>query len=45
MESCGECIHAVELGGLRSWDENQRALDFASQVGLPVVAGGDRHGC
>lgn len=45
MESCGECVHAVELGGLRSWDENQRALDFASQVGLPVISGGDRHGC
>jgi len=45
MESCGKCVHAVELGGLRSWDENQRALDFASQVGLPVISGGDRHGC
>lgn len=45
MENCRGWVHAIELGGLRSWDENQRALDFAAQHALPLVSGGDRHGC
>jgi hypothetical protein len=40
----GEFLHAVELGGLRSWEENQRAFEFAIACGLPAVSGGDRHG-
>ncbi len=45
MQRHGYAIHAMELGGLRSWDENQRAVNFAEQWGRPVVSGGDRHGC
>ena len=38
-------IHAFELGGLRSWGENQRVVDFADAWKRPVISGGDRHGC
>lgn len=39
------CIHALELNGLRSWQENSGVLALANDWGLPVVSGGDRHGC
>jgi hypothetical protein len=38
-------LHALELNGLRSWRENRRVLSIAHAAGLPVVSGGDRHGC
>jgi hypothetical protein len=38
-------IHALELNGMRSRRENREVLSLAVQVGLPVVSGGDRHGC
>ena len=38
-------IHAFELGGLRSWEENQRVVDLASVWDQTIVSGGDRHGC
>lgn len=38
-------IHALEINGLRTWGENCRALNLAADWGLPVVSGGDRHGC
>ncbi len=38
-------VHAFELGGLRSWEENQRVVDFANAWRKPVISGGDRHGC
>jgi len=41
----GMFIHAFELGGLRSWEENQRTLHFAEGWNQPIVGGGDRHGC
>ena len=37
-------IHAIELNGLRAWDENCEALDLARAWQLPVISGGDRHG-
>jgi len=40
----GMFIHALELGGLRSWEENQRVLHFAEGWNQPIIAGGDRHG-
>jgi hypothetical protein len=40
----GQHIHALELNGLRSWEENQRVADLAAGWNLPVVSGGDRHG-
>lgn len=41
----GHAIHALELNSDRPWKENQGALDIARLNGLPVVSGGDRHGC
>ncbi len=37
-------IHAVEINGMRPWNENQDALRLAEEYDFPVVAGGDRHG-
>src|SRR5262245_8895189 len=36
-------IHALELNGYRTWNENRRVLPLSEGFGLPVVAGGDRH--
>jgi hypothetical protein len=40
----GMLIHAFELGGLRSWEENQEVLEFAERWDQIVIGGGDRHG-
>lgn len=45
IESAGEWIHALELNGLRSWTENEAVMDVASASNLPMISGGDRHGC
>ena len=41
----GTYLHAFELGGLRSWEENQVVMEFARGWDHLVIAGGDRHGC
>jgi hypothetical protein len=41
----GEWIHALELNGLRTWQENREVMAFAARWNLPVISGGDRHGC
>lgn len=38
-------FHALELNGLRSWNENKQVIALANSMSLPVVSGGDRHGC
>ena len=38
-------IHALEINGYRSWTENVGAIALADAVSLPVISGGDRHGC
>lgn len=38
-------VHAVEVNGMRSWQENQKVLELAEAWQCPVVSGGDRHGC
>ncbi len=38
-------IHAVEMNGMRAWSENQLATGIAEKYDLPIIAGGDRHGC
>ena len=38
-------IHAIEINGYRAWRENLGAMQLAADCGLPVVSGGDRHGC
>jgi hypothetical protein len=40
----GIFLHAFELGGLRSWEENQSVLEFAEGWDQLVIGGGDRHG-
>lgn len=44
MAAFGQYVHALELGGLRPRNENQRTADFACGWNVPVIAGGDRHG-
>jgi hypothetical protein len=38
-------IHALEVNGFRPWRENKAVMTMANDFGLPVVSGGDRHGC
>lgn len=40
----GSRIHALEINGLRTWQENMAAVSLARESGHPVVSGGDRHG-
>jgi hypothetical protein len=40
----GPRIHALEINGLRSWQENMGVVHLAQVSGHPVVSGGDRHG-
>ncbi len=37
-------IDALEWNGIRPDRENRRVFQLASELGLPVVSGGDRHG-
>lgn len=41
----GHQLHALEINGFRSWSENKAVLELAEVHGMPVVSGGDRHGC
>lgn len=41
----GKWIHAFEINGFRSWSENKAVIELAESIGMPVVTGGDRHGC
>ena len=44
LEEHGRSLHALELNGLRSAEENQRVTELAAAWNLVAVAGGDRHG-
>jgi hypothetical protein len=44
LRTYGRHIHALEMNGLRSWQENLGAVSLAKESDHPVVAGGDRHG-
>jgi hypothetical protein len=39
-----EFIHALELNGLRHWDENRQVKRLAQQWQKLLISGGDRHG-
>ena len=43
LGECGEYIDAVEVNGLRPWNENRQAVLLGETWSKPVVAGGDRH--
>jgi hypothetical protein len=40
-----EGIHALEINGYRSWRENRGLVAMAEHFELPLISGGDRHGC
>lgn len=40
----GHQFHALELNGLRPWNENRQVITVGRDANLPLVAGGDRHG-
>lgn len=44
LERHGRQLHALELNGLRSWQENKDVIRVGQQSNLPLVGGGDRHG-
>ncbi len=44
LRNYGDCLHAVELNGLRPWKENREVIELAREFNKPAVSGGDRHG-
>lgn len=44
LDEYGECIHALELNGLRDARENRAAAQLARESGHLLISGGDRHG-
>jgi hypothetical protein len=44
LDAHGSRLHAMELNGYRPWEENDGVRLVAAEAGLPLVAGGDRHG-
>ena len=45
LQKYGHFLHALEMNGMRSRAENEQVLQLAEIVDLPVISGGDRHGC
>ncbi len=45
LAQLGMFVQALELNGLRGWPENQTVALLAEAWNLPVISGGDRHGC
>ena len=45
LEKYRPLLHALELNGLRSRRENSETLALGESLGMPVISGGDRHGC
>lgn len=45
LKEHGRWIHALEINGFRKWSENKAVIEMAESLGLPIVTGGDRHGC
>ena len=45
LQKYGHMVHALEANGMRSRAENEAVLQLAETVDLPVISGGDRHGC
>lgn len=40
----GNFMHALELNGLRNWDENRAVRRLAEKWNMLLISGGDRHG-
>ncbi len=44
LEQNGRYLHALELNGLRGWEENRAVRRLAAETGGLLISGGDRHG-
>jgi len=44
LQKNGAHLHALELNGLRHWEENRRVRRLAEMWNMLLVSGGDRHG-
>src|SRR5215472_17031260 len=44
LQKNGQFLHAMELNGLRNWEENRAVRHLAAQWNMLLVSGGDRHG-
>ncbi len=44
LQKNGAFLHALELNGLRNWDENRSVRRLAEKWNMLLIAGGDRHG-
>jgi hypothetical protein len=44
IQKNGTWLHALELNGLRHWDENRAVRRLAAQWNMVLISGGDRHG-
>ncbi len=44
LQKYGAFLHALELNGLRNWEENRSVRRLAQQWNMLLISGGDRHG-
>ena len=44
LQKNGAWLHALELNGLRHWDENRAVRRLAERWNMLLISGGDRHG-
>jgi hypothetical protein len=44
LHNYGPWLHALELNGLRHWDENRAVRQLSEQWDILLISGGDRHG-
>ena len=44
LQKNGAFLHALELNGLRNWEENRSVRRLAQQWNMLLISGGDRHG-
>jgi hypothetical protein len=44
LQKNGNYLHAIELNGLRHWEENRAARRLAEKWNMALISGGDRHG-
>src|SRR5579862_1096387 len=44
LQKNGQFLHALELNGLRNWEENRAVRHLAAQWNMVLISGGDRHG-
>jgi hypothetical protein len=44
LQKNGAFLHALEVNGLRNWDENRTVRRLAEKWNMLLISGGDRHG-